>query len=427
MEFPKWQNFFVVLTMTAVLTSGTAFILQNSKTSTANSYKNILAASTEAQDDTIPPPQQKLSNPPEIVKAVYVTGYSAGAKSYIKYLGELIKNTEINAVVVDIKGSDGYVSYASGAEEVKKYHLTDHAISDIRALVKSFHDKNIYVIGRIAVFEDPVYSKVRPEFAVYNKAKTTDAAKPVLWQDNHGLSWLDPASKDVWNYDISLAKDAFYNGFDEVNFDYVRFPSDGKTEDMAFPVWDEKNSKAETIKDFFHYLRTNLSDEKISVDLFGLTTVNSDDMGIGQVIENAFENFDFVSPMVYPSHYANGFISYKNPAEHPYEVIKYSMDSALSKEKSFLKQKQDLATAKSEAKGTSADLSMALIPAPSVVPLAKFRPWIQDFNLGAIYTSDMVKQEIKATQDSLGSDFAGFMIWNPSNIYTQDAITKEPN
>ena len=103
-------------------------------------------------------------------------------------------------------------------------------------MVKFFHNQNIYVIGRIAVFEDPVYSKARPELAIYNKSETTDLSNPVLWQDNNGLSWLDPASKDVWDYDISLAKDAFYNGFDEVNFDYVRFPTDGKTEDMGFPV-----------------------------------------------------------------------------------------------------------------------------------------------------------------------------------------------
>ena len=94
---------------------------------------------------------------------------------------------------------------------------------------------------------------------------------------------------------------------------------------MGFPVSDGKTSMAYTIKNFFHYVRTSLPDEKISVDLFGLTTVNTDDMGIGQVIENAFENFDYISPMVYPSHYANGFIGFSNPADHPYEVIDYSM------------------------------------------------------------------------------------------------------
>jgi hypothetical protein len=382
-----------------------------------------------------PPAPQKLSRPPEIIKAVYVTGWSAGSKKYLKYLSELFKTTEINAVVIDIKDYSGLVSYKSDAPDVKKYELYNSAIYDINALVKFFHDQNIYVIGRIAVFEDPAYSKVRPELAVYNKAETpltgsgqADLSKSVLWQDNHGLSWMDPSSKDVWDYNISIAKDVFSHGFDEVNFDYARFPSDGKMSNMGFPVWDKKNLMSETIKDFFHYVRTGLADEKISIDLFGLTTVNSDDMGIGQVIETAFENFDYISPMVYPSHYASGFIGFANPAEHPYEVIEYSMDSALAKENNFLKQKQELAAKNTEATGSPASATLqTLTQAPITVPLAKFRPWLQDFYMGADYTADMIKQEIKATQDSLGPDFRGFMIWNPSNIYTEEAVLKQPS
>ena len=111
-------------------------------------------------------------------------------------------------------------------------------------------------------------------------------------------------------------------------------------------------------------------------------------MGIGQVIENAFENFDYVSPMVYPSHYANGFMGFANPAEHPYEIIKYSMDTALARENSFLTQ-QDLA--KHRPGSPAADLQASILFRPSLIPLAKFRPWLQDFNMGADYTADMVK------------------------------------
>jgi len=440
MEFSWQKNLFAVLITTTVLTVVISFTLQNKNNftiQTATVSSNVLATTSNTQNSASqiplapisPPPPQKLSNPPKIIKSVYVTGYSAGAKNYLKYLSNLFKNTEINAVVVDIKGSDGYVTYASGAEDVKKYNLTNYAIPDIDALVRFFHDQNIYVIGRIAVFEDPQYAKARPDFAIYDKAKTAESPEPsrrVLWKDNNGLSWLDPASKDVWSYDVLLAKDAFYNGFDEVNFDYVRFPTDGNAENMGFPVYDEKITKADTIKTFFQYVRSSLPEEKISVDLFGLTTVNADDMGIGQIIENAFENFDYISPMVYPSHYANGFIGFSNPAEYPYEVIKYSMDSALEKERNFLKQKQDLLIKNSEAAGSPASLAQALIPATVFAPLAKFRPWLQDFNMGADYTADMVKAEIKATQDSLGGDYVGFMLWNPSNIYTQNAVLR-PN
>mgnify|MGYP001567928700 CR=1 FL=1 len=442
MEFSRLKNLFVVLVMITVLTAGVSFSLQNSEdyfTKQAVAVASVQKAGTSAQNSEPlpPPPPQKLGNPPEIIKAVYVTGWSAGNKSYFNYLSNLFKKTEINAVVVDIKDSSGFVSYASGAEEVKKYNLDNDVILDIDALVRFFHGQNIYVIGRIVVFEDPVYSKARPELAIYNKAKETQPTGSgypdltgyplgrVLWQDNNGLSWLDPASKEVWDYNISLAKDVFYHGFDEINFDYIRFPTDGNTKNTGFPVWDEKKPMQEIIKEFFQYVRQELAGEKISADLFGLTTVNTNDMGIGQLLENAFENFDYIAPMVYPSHYAKNFIGFENPAEYPYEVIKYSMGSAISREKSFLKKQQDLVIKNSEAEGSPAsEFQKTLSSIPVLRPLARFRPWLQDFDMGAFYNADMVKKEIKATQDALGYDFSGFMLWNPSNIYTQAAVLK---
>ncbi len=434
MKFFRYRDIFIVLGAVVVLAVGVFFVLQ---------YKNIfteqsvpVVASTDSNDASTvlivpqipspPPPPQKLSNPPEIIKAVYMTGYSAGSKKYLDYLSSLFKNTEINAVVVDIKGSSGYVSYNSAAADVKKYNLYGGAIKDIDELVRFFHDQNIYVIGRIAVFEDPMYSKVRPELAIYDKIKTAELvslepaspepSRRVLWRDNNNLSWLDPDSKDGWDYNISLAKDAFYHGFDEMNFDYIRFPSDGNMGNIGYPVWDGKMSKADVVKEFFMYLRANLSNEKISVDLFGQTTTNTDDMGIGQIIENAFENFDYISPMVYPSHYINGFMGFANPADHPYEIIKYSMETALSREKKYA----DFFVSISSSGSTPEEKINILAK-----KLAEFRPWLQDFNMGAYYTSDMVRAEIKATQDALGDSYNGFMLWNPSNIYTQDAVKIE--
>ncbi len=342
---------------------------------------------------TIPtpiPPPEKLKNPSEIIKAVYVTGWSAGSKSYLNYLTDLFKTTEINAVVIDIKDYSGLISYKSGA------------IPDINALIRFFHDQNIYVIGRISVFEDPTFLKARPDLAIFDKTKTTDSAK-ILWYDNHRLSWLDPASTEVWDYNISIAKDVLARGFDEVNFDYIRFPSDGKTQNMGFPYWDEKIPMRVVLKNFYKYLRQELPDAKLSADLFGQTTVNSDDLGVGQIIEDALEYFDYVSPMVYPSHYATNFMGFLNPAEYPYEVVNYSMQTALAKK-----------TALAELK-TAENAS---------VKLAELRPWLQDFNMGAFYTAEMVKSEIKASQDSLKDNFAGYLLWSPSNVYSKNAILK---
>ena len=375
MQFSRWKNILVVFVIAMVFIASIFFVLNKTQEVPATILPAETVASTVPQ---VPLPPQKLANPPEIIKAIYMTGNSAGRKAYLNYLTGLFKNTEINAVVVDIKGSGGYTT------------------SNLDNLVRFFHDQNIYVIGRIAVFEDPVFSKAHPEWAIYNKQTKN------LWKDNNGQGWMDPASKDVWDYNVSIAKDAFSHGFDEMNFDYIRFPSDGNMANIGYPIYDGKTTKSQVIKNFFAYLRKQMPDEKLSVDLFGQTTVNKDDMGIGQTIENAFNYFDFVSPMVYPSHYINGFIGYKNPAEHPYEVVKYSLDSGVLRQTAFVN---------SILQTTSTTIQPAL-----------FRPWLQDFNMGAFYNSDMVKQEIKAVQDALGDKYKGFMLWNPSNIYTQGAI-----
>ncbi|MFA6190419.1 MAG: putative glycoside hydrolase [Candidatus Staskawiczbacteria bacterium] len=392
MEFSRWKIFLVAFMVLEILAVDFSLILNNNSNfsdQVAAVSESIKTVSSNAFKYT---PPQKLSNPPEIIKAIYVTGYSAGSKKYLNYLSNLFINTEINAVVIDIKGSSGEVFYASGVPDVKKYNLYRGAIKNIDNLVKFFHEKNIYVIGRIAVFEDPLYAKARPEIAVYDKNNLT------LWQDNNKLFWLDPASKDAWDYNIALAKDAFYHGFDEINFDYVRFPSDGKTKEAGYPFWDRVKLKSDVINEFFHYLREQLAREKISVDLFGQVTTNKDDMGIGQLLESSFENFDYISPMIYPSHYVKNFMKFANPAEHPYEVVKYAMSTALARQNTFYNQKDPL------------------------VIRSKFRPWLQDFDMGASYTADMIKAEIKATQDALGGQYNGFMLWNAANIYTQTAV-----
>jgi len=333
------------------------------------------------------PAQKPLTNPPSVIKAVYITSWSAGTPSRIDYIVDLIDTTEINAVVIDIKDYSGYVVYNTDVPEAAEYKAEDVRIPKINSLIKRLHDKDIYIIGRVTVFQDPVLTKARPDLAVKNKS--TGA----LWADRKGLNWIDPVGKDAWDYNIKIAKDALGRGFDEINFDYIRFPSDGDLQAMQYPFYDGVKPKSEIIKDFFAYLRSNLPEAKISADLFGLSTVNTDDMGIGQVIESAYAYFDYVSPMVYPSHYANGFLGYKNPADYPYEVVKYSMDHAVTRLK---------------AAGSTT---------------SKLRPWLQDFDLGADYGEEKIKAEIKAVYDSGVND--GWMLWDPNNVYTKEALVAE--
>ncbi len=353
------------------------------------------------------PPQPQLPNPPVVVKAVYLTGWSAGSTKTVDRIISLIKRTELNAVVIDIKDYSGYVSYAMDIPLVKESGaMRDLRIISPNLVIKKFHDAGIYVIGRITVFQDPMLAKLKPEWALKNK--TTGE----LWVDNKKLAWMDPAGQGTWDYVISIAKEAVGRGFDEINFDYIRFASDGSIGNISYPYWDMKTPRHKVIAEFYSYLREKMGSTKISADLFGLATVNRDDLGIGQVIEDAYKYFDYVAPMVYPSHYAPGFIGIQNPGAHPYEVMKYSLDKALEKW---------LALAHPKSTSTEA------IPEEK---LGKLRPWIQDFNMGATYDAAMVKKEFQAVYDSLekgttSAAYAGWLIWDPKNIYTEGALAPE--
>ena len=250
------------------------------------------------------------------------------------------------------------------------------------------HDQGIYVIARIAVFQDPILAKNRPDLAVQSKSTGT------TWFDRQNLAWTDPASLEVWDYNLAIAKDAANRGFDEINFDYIRFPSDGDIADMVFPVYDMTSPKHFTMRKFFEYTRNSLPETPISADLFGLAGIVNDDLGIGQVLEDALPYFDAVSPMAYPSHYAANFMGFKNPAEHPYEVVRNTMATAMAR------------LHKLEEQG------MENKP--------KLRLWLQDFNMGATYDAVMVRKEIQAVEEI--DPTAGWMLWNPNNVYTKGAL-----
>lgn len=358
--------------------------------------------------------QKPLANPPQTIKAIYATSWSVSSQKKFNYLIKLIKETELNAIVIDIKDYSGYITYDINLPEIEKYKAKEIKISKINSVIKQLHDEGIYAIARITIFQDPILAKARPDLAVHSRNKcqlsnvSCQMSSSTLWLDHKGLAWMDPAAREVWDYNIAIAKDAASRGFDEINFDYIRFPSDGDLNNMKFQFWNEKISKRETIKEFFKYLREQLLDVKISADLFGLTTINNNDLGIGQTIEDAYEYFDYVAPMVYPSHYAKMFLGYKNPAQYPYEVVKYSMDRAINK---LVVYNQKNITASSTNTLNS-----------------KLRPWLQDFDLGADYNAEKIRKQIQAVYDAASSTpelINGFMLWDPKNIYTKEVLSQE--
>lgn len=335
---------------------------------------------------------------PEQVKGIYITACAASTPNFRKSLENLIQETEINSIVLNIKDETGKIAFDMDnplfENAIARLNEGECKITDIKKLLEDWHEMGIYIIGRLPVFQDPHLVKTRPDLAVKKSKEGT------VWKDHKGISWLDAGSKEVWDYMLTLAIESYKLGFDEINFDYIRFPSDGNMREIYYPVSEERllldpeRGKAKVLQEFFVYLNNKMKKEGIptSADLFGMVTTNDDDLNIGQILEYALPFFDFICPMVYPSHYPNGFIGLSNPAEYPYKVIHYSMGKAVEK----------------------------TLNASSTVD--KLRPWLQDFNLGATYDAQKVRAQIQATYD-VGLD--SWLLWSASNRYTKEALLKE--
>jgi len=262
-------------------------------------------------------------------------------------------------------------------------------VADIVDFISELHQKGYYVIGHISVFQDNYLTRIRPDLAMRRKDNNE------LWQDKKGMAWLDVSQPEVWDYVIAIAREAYAVGFDELNFDYVRFPSDGELSQIRYRNYDPtKETRVEALKKFFVYLHANLQDvgAPTSANVFGMVTTNDDDLGIGQVMSNVAPYVDYVAPMIYPSHYPKGWQGYKNPSANPYQVVKISLASGLKKLEELNLSKE------------------------------KLRPWLQDFDLGSTYNATKIKAEFKAVSD-VGLD--SWMMWNSACQYTLNAYPKK--
>jgi hypothetical protein len=341
---------------------------------TTNPHVEV-AQQGEAQS-TQPPAQRKRDQLNREVRGLYITSWVAGIKRY-REIADGLAGTGLNALVIDTKDCTGKVGYDSAVPLALEIKARERRMRDLGAVIAYAKERNIYTIARIAVFQDPVLAAAKPELAV----KT---AQGEIWTDNKGQTWVDPASRKVWEYNLDLAKEAANRGFDEVQFDYVRFPTDGKLKGVVYPIYRGEAPKHQVIREFFQFLDRELKplDVIVSADIFGLTTVAEDDLNIGQRIVDLAPYVDFLCPMVYPSHYPAGYLGFKNPAEQPYKVVYDSCMRGLDK-----------------LKGQR----------------ARLRPWIQDFDLGARYDRRMIFEQIQALRDA---GAFGFCAWNARNVYT---------
>lgn len=330
---------------------------------------------------------------PDAVRGIYVTGNSAGGDRFETLL-DLIETTELNTMVIDIKEDNGNLTFMP--EEGSPYEdIAMNFIDDPEAMMEVLEENNIYPIARIVVFKDNVLAQERPDLSFTQGGE--------VWVNNKEEAFVNPFEKEVWEYNLDIARMAVEMGFQEIQFDYVRFPEGFETrdEDLQYSLGDYADSekdnvqtRVEAVTDFVKYSREELAeyDVDVSVDIFGYAAVVEETPGIGQNFSEISENVDVISSMIYPSHWTSYF-GIENPDEEPYQVVT-----------EYAKVENELLDGLDEA------------------PVS--RPWLQDFEAPWLYsgaTKQYGKEEIEAQIKGLYENgIDEFLLWNSGNVYTED-------
>lgn len=305
-------------------------------------------------------------------------------KEKLDSLLRIADETEINTLVVDAKDA-GVTTYRSKVPMAREIGATTDYIPDLKGLVDTLHENDVYAIVRVAVFQDDVLANQRPDLAV--KSSATGG----LWLTFQGAAWTNAYREEVWQYNVAIAKEAAEAGFDEIQFDYVRFPSGGPMADLYYGE-ETFPTQEDAIAGFLKYAHGELepTGAKVSADVFGLVGVN-DYVGVGQVVSEMAPHLDVLCPMVYPSHYPAGAYGYDNLDAYPYEIVGLAMEDFKKKAK-------------------------------EVNPEIEIRPWLQDFDYVSDYSPADVEAQMKATYDS---NLEGWLLWNAATQYTTSVLKKE--
>jgi len=369
--YMKWLKYLIIL-----LIIYSIFLVQDAQGEiklTYNLDRGLIEKEYRLDSDNI-----TLYIPKFNVKGIYVTGWAAGSNQ-MNNLIELAERSVINTMVIDIKDQDGYLSYISDIPLAKEIGANKQKIKNLPGLIQRLHNKGIYTIARIAVFKDSLLAQARGDLAMQIYNKNTG-------EINRSSSWLDPVNHEVWEYNLKLAIDAVAMGFDEIQFDYIRYPALANSPiEVVVP---ENKTMSIVINEFAQYSKNSLSKHNVplSIDVYGLTTTAKNDLGIGQDFAELTDIIDIISPMVYPSHYAEGSYGIAIPELEPGRIINRSLSDAKEKVK-----------------------DQVII-----------RPWLQDFSLRYKYTSQEIIDQINAAEN-LGIN--EWLLWNPSSRYTEEAIS----
>ena len=325
-------------------------------------------------------------------RAIYITSNTAGyPPRFNPLLRNVEKNKDFNSVVIDLKNVFGLLAYTP-RNNIKNV-TPSLLIKDIEQTIKQIKDKNIFLIGRIVVFKDQEFIKSHPEVAVRDPAGN-------IWRDDKGNGWVDPSSRAMWDYTIAISQAAYDLGFDEINLDYIRFPSDGDLTKVRYPITKiiSNDSKAGVITEFNKYVRGKLLESHpgklLSADVFGMVVTHDDGLGVGQRLHSFLPYYDYIAPMIYPALYPKGFRGISIPNNAPYEIVHKAIEGGKQK----ITQYNTL---------NNTNYSHKI-----------FRPWIQGYTCtwcegydGSLIDIDA---QVRALKDQ-GLD--GYMIWNSSNVY----------
>jgi hypothetical protein len=321
----------------------------------------------------------------DAIRALYVSYFAIGHAKFRQRIFDLLDTTEFNAVVIDVKGDYGWISHPTQIPLAREIDAARPTAKDFDEVMAQFKSRGVYTIARVVTFKDNPLAKSHPDFAV--KIEGTGE----IWQDREELSWSDPFLKPVWDYNIQVAVEAAQKGFDEIQFDYVRFPTSSQAGTPQFSQEVTKPTRIAAITGFLSAARGQLEPfgVKMAADTFGYTCWRKDDTLIGQDIERMGQYLDVLSPMLYPSTFGSGIPEHKFAIAYPYEVVYESAKRAIDRVSQY----------------------NCLV-----------RPWIQDFPDyrfdKRVYGKEEIQAQIKGCFDAGG---AGFMVWDPRVEYTDGA------
>lgn len=371
-------------------------------TPVSSCFPEILQACSHDNAIVIPSVSQAVSDETEEglspIRGIYISGPIAGTDKMDEFI-RIADETELNAFVIDIKNDSGEVTFHMNTPMVQEIDSDINYITDLEGLIQTCKEHHIYLIARIVAFKDPYLAQARPELALHN-------ADGSIFYDNSGLAWVNPYETGVWDYLMEIATEAARLGFDEIQFDYLRFSTDKGMKDVDFGPSAENTDKTQIITEFTEYAYDTLSalPVAVSADVFGTIIDNSYDQSIvGQEYTELVKHLDFICPMVYPSHYGPGVYDIAVPDAQPYDTIY----AALTSSRLVL--------------GEYGNDTISSLETRDPATHACVRPWLQAFTATWVtghipYETEQIREQIQAVYDA---GYQEWILWNAAVTYDE--------